>query len=135
MDIGPVQPGQKQAPPPKIIRMATMTAEQSDVYGRLPSAVAVRLMAVAAANATGSADAPPCRILSTERVSFFEPVPVGLALSFRTTAASIGGGRLRVFVDGLVDPADGRPAQCVMRGSFLLAQPPAAVAGTGRHVA
>lgn len=105
-----------------LVFLSAIEEKHSDKYGRLNSTAALSLMGSAALAVAGSATGQPFVALSTERVAFLEPVPVGHSVAFRSELVRTEDGKARVSVEGLTRFQGDAEARCVMTGRFLLIQ-------------
>ena len=112
--------GSDQFKSPEIVQLATVGTEHSGYHGHMHSTAGLRLMGKAATAAATSLLNMPMIALSTERVAFLAPVPVGHMIAFRSEVAVLGDDRFRVSVEGMTRLGNGASARCVMTGSFLL---------------
>jgi acyl-CoA hydrolase len=103
-----------------VLPLVVIGAEHSDDYGRLHSPSGLRLMRQAAIAAATAELGLPFMALSTERVTFFEPVPLGHSVAFQAEIDTLPNARFRVQIEGLARLQGAGNARCVMTGSFIL---------------
>lgn len=103
-----------------VLPLIVIGPEHSDDYGHLHSPAGLRLMGQAAIAAATAELGLPLMALSTERVAFLEPVPLGHSVAFRAEIGRLPNARFRVRIEGSARLRSSGNARCVMTGSFIL---------------
>ncbi len=100
--------------------LATVADEHTDRCGYLHSTTALHFMGHAAVAIAARLVGERLVALSTERVAFKRPVPVGQTIAFQGSLTRSEDGNLRVSIEGVTRPSRNEPSSCAMSGSFLL---------------